>query len=185
MSEDSTVDGLKTGHTEDAGYCLVASAKRNGMRLVSVVLGTNSVQARKRDTRNLLSYGFRFFETGEVLEAGTQLTEARVWKGQKEEVALGVADSLSLTVPRGKLDEIDRQVVVERVLEAPIAVGDVLGSLQLQLDGKVLAEIPLVAVAEVEEAGFFARVWDQIKLWLALLFGSIEGGAPTATDPDQ
>lgn len=185
MSEDPTVDGLKTGHTEDAGYCLVASAKRNGMRLVTVVLGTNSEQARKRDTRNLLSYGFRFFETGEVVNAGTELTGSRVWKGLQDEVALGVGDSISLTVPRGKLDEIEQHVVVDRIIEAPIAAGDILGSLQLQLDGEILAELPLMAVSEVKEAGFLARMWDQIRLWLALLFGTVESGPANLAEPAE
>ncbi len=176
MAEDPTVDGLKTGHTIDAGYCLIASAKRGDMRLVSVVLGTTSEQARKRDTRNLLSYGFRFFETGEVVSAGAEIATAGVWKGISSEVALGVANSLSLTVPRGKLDEIERHVVIDQIIEAPIALGDTLGALQLQLDGEVLADISLVAVAAVAEAGFLARIWDQIKLWLALLFGSVQSG---------
>jgi D-alanyl-D-alanine carboxypeptidase (penicillin-binding protein 5/6) len=173
MSEDPSVDGLKTGHTSDAGYCLVASAKRGGMRLITVVLGTNSENARKRDTRNLLSYGFRFFETGEVLAVGQELTEQRVWKGLQDAVSLGVSDAVHLTVPRGALEDVKTETRLDSLLEAPLAEGDVLGTVRFLLDDKVLQEVPLVALAAVEEAGFLARLWDQILLWFAALIGSV------------
>ncbi|MFT5482578.1 MAG: D-alanyl-D-alanine carboxypeptidase (penicillin-binding protein 5/6) [Halieaceae bacterium] len=174
MGEDPSVDGLKTGHTNAAGYCLVASAKRQGMRLITVVLGTNSDQARKRDTRNLLSYGFRFFSTGEVVAAGTMVTESRVWKGESKQVYLGVTEAVILTLPRGQLDDIVREIVLDNIIEAPVATGQVLGKLVLKLDDEVVTEVPLVALAAVEEAGFFARLWDQLLLWLAQLLGTVQ-----------
>ncbi|MEE2653061.1 MAG: D-alanyl-D-alanine carboxypeptidase family protein, partial [Pseudomonadota bacterium] len=115
---DPSVDGLKTGHTNEAGYCLVTSAKREGMRLISVVMGASSERVRERETQKLLSYGFRYFETHHLYSAGTELTKAKVWKGSSADVALGVQDDVYLTIPRGKADDLDAQLIVNEVLTA-------------------------------------------------------------------
>ena len=171
LGEDPSVDGLKTGYTREAGYCLVASAERNGMRLISVVMGTRSPSARKRETRGLLNYGFRFYDTATVLTGGEELEKPRVWKGRVDYLSVGVAEDLLLTLPRGKGDELSRELVLVEPISAPLAVGDVVGQVKLQLDGELLREIPLVALEPLEQAGFFSRLWDAILMWLASLFG--------------
>lgn len=168
---DSTVDGLKTGHTNEAGYCLVASAKKDGMRLISVVLGTRSEEARARETQKLLNYGFRYFETLSLYEAGSELTRNRVWKGVSDQVSLGVIDDIVITVPRGSRKQVKANLEVDSIIEAPIEQGQVLGQLQITLNDELLMEKPLVALKPVEEAGFFARLWDAIKLFFIGLFG--------------
>lgn len=170
MAEDPTVDGLKTGHTEEAGYGLVASAERRGMRLISVVLGTKSKNARKNETRGLLNYGFRFYETVTQFEAGQELDTARVWKGVQDQVSVGMLDETVLTLPRGKSKLLTTVVAVEGDLVAPLAVGDVVGSVQLTLDGETVFRAPLVALEAVEPGNFFARLWDTILMWIASFF---------------
>lgn len=167
---DKSIDGLKTGHTEEAGYCLVASGVKRGMRLISVVMGTKSDKARAAESQKLLAYGFRYYETHQALEAGQQLATQRVWGGQAKEVAVGVNKSLSLTIPRRGEERIKQTVKLDDVLEAPISEGQELGRLSLELDGKQIAEVPLVALEAVQEAGFFARLWDSIKLFVFNLF---------------
>lgn len=171
LGEDPSVDGLKTGYTREAGYCLVASAKRNDMRLVSVVLGTSSPSARKRETRSLLNYGFRFYETETVLSGGEEMEKPRVWKGTLDYLSVGVAEDLRLTLPRGKREELLRELVLDDPIEAPLAVGDAVGTLTLALDGETLQQVPLVALEPLEESGFFARLWDALLMWIAKLFG--------------
>jgi D-alanyl-D-alanine carboxypeptidase (penicillin-binding protein 5/6) len=170
MAEDPTVDGLKTGHTEEAGYGLVASAERRDMRLVSVVLGTKSKSARKNETRGLLNYGFRFYETVTQFEAGQVLDTARVWKGMQDQVSVGMLDETVLTLPRGKSKLLTTVVAVEGDLVAPLAVGDVVGSVQLTLDGETVFREPLVALEAVEPGNFFARLWDTLLMWIASFF---------------
>lgn len=172
LGEDPSVDGLKTGYTREAGYGLVASAERNDMRLISVVMGTQSPNARKRETRSLLNYGFRFYETATVLEGGKELEKPRIWKGQADYVAVGVADDHKLTLARGKRKALIRELVLNDPIEAPLAVGDAVGTLTLALDGEALQQIPLVALEPVEPAGFFARLWDMVLMWLAKVFGA-------------
>lgn len=172
MAEDATVDGLKTGHTSEAGYCLVASAKRQGMRLISVVLGTSSERARKRESKKLLSYGFRFYETHKLYTAGQQISDVKVWKGLSDSLGLGVADEVYLTVPRGRVDDLKASTIIENVITAPISQSQEMGSLRVTLDGDLVTERPLLALQGVEEAGFFARLWDQIMLWFSQIFGS-------------
>lgn len=171
LGEDPSVDGLKTGYTREAGYGLVASAQRNGMRLISVVMGTNSTNARKRETRSLLNYGFRFYETDMALQGGEELEKPRVWKGAIDYVSVGVAENLRLTLPRGKRKDLIRELVLDDPISAPLAVGDAVGTLTLALDGEALQQIPLVALEPVESGGFFARIWDMVLMWLAKLFG--------------
>ncbi len=167
---DSTVDGLKTGHTDEAGYCLVASALRDGMRLISVVLGTSSEEARARETQKLLSYGFRYFETHPLYTAGTSLQDARVWKGTVDTVALGLAEPVAVTIPRGQKDKLQATLEIDSLLQAPLTQGQVLGQLKVTLDDEVVAERPLIALQSVEEGGFFKRLWDSIILFFKGLF---------------
>ncbi|MGO1343182.1 MAG: D-alanyl-D-alanine carboxypeptidase family protein [Chromohalobacter japonicus] len=159
---DPNVDGLKTGHTEAAGYCLVASAKKDDTRLIAVVMGTDSDEARAQETQKLLSYGFRFFETQRLYEAGAVLNKPRVWGGEKDELRLGVADDVYLTVPRGHSDELNAQLDIKKTIDAPVEKGEQLGTLKIKLDGEVLDERPLVALESISEGGFFKRLWDSV-----------------------
>lgn len=170
LFRDETVDGLKTGHTEEAGYCLVASAKRNGMRLISVVMGTNSENARAAESQKLLAYGFRYFETLSLYNAGAEVNKSRVWGGKSEEVGLGIAEDIKLTLPRGRQKDLQANMHINEVIKAPIELGQVLGKVTIELDGKPQAETSLVALQAVEQAGFFARIWDSIKLFFRNLF---------------
>ena len=170
LAEDSTVDGLKTGHTEAAGYCLVASAERRDMRLISVVLGTSSKNARKNETRSLLNYGFRFFETTAVFAPMTELDKPRIWKGAADYVPVGLVDETILTLPRGKSKLLDTQVSIDDQLIAPLAAGDKVGTVTLSLDGETVFRAPVVALVAVEPGGFFARLWDMVLMWFAGLF---------------
>ncbi len=170
LGEDPSVDGLKTGHTKEAGYCLVASAKRQDMRLISVVLGTKSMRSRAAESRSLLNYGFRFFETDNMVAGGKQLADPRVWKGTVDNVPVGVADDVILTVPRGSRDEIKTDLKINDGIVAPIAQGDVLGSLTLTLDDKTVYQGDVVALSPVEEGSFFSRLWDTILMWVHNLF---------------
>ena len=170
LREDDTVDGLKTGYTREAGYGLVASAEREGMRLVSVVMGSSSTLSRKAETRSLLNYGFRFYETLRPLVPGQTLAEERVWKGLSEQVSLGVNDELVLTLPRASAD-ISTAIEVEAPLMAPLVKGDVVGRVLLTRGGEPVAEVPLEVLDAVEPAGFFARLWDSLVLWFQGLFG--------------
>ena len=172
MYEDPTVDGLKTGHTEAAGYCLVASAERRGMRLISVVMGTNSKSARKNETRSLLNYGFRFYETSTVFEPMTELEKPRIWKGQQDYVPVGLLDETVLTLPRGKKKNLVTTVEVNDELLAPIARGDAVGTITLTLDGETVFHAPVVVLEAVEPGGFFARLWDMVLMWIASLFST-------------
>jgi D-alanyl-D-alanine carboxypeptidase (penicillin-binding protein 5/6) len=168
---DPTVDGLKTGHTEAAGYCLVSSAKREGMRLISVVMGASSESARERETQRLLAYGFRFFETHHLYTAGSELSKARVWQGAADEVALGVKENVYLTIPRGKHDQLQATLSVDEVLTAPISSGGEYGDLVVSLDGEEVVRVPLVALQSVDQGGLFKRLWDAIVLFVLNLIG--------------
>lgn len=166
LFRDSTVDGLKTGHTEAAGYCLVASATRENMRLISVVLGTKSDEGRAAETQKLLAYGFRYFENAEIYQAGSTIESTRVWYGKTEQLAVGVADSVLLNIPRGSRKNLDAKLVLNDTVEAPVALGQQLGTLKISLNGSVLTEVPVVALSAIEESGFFARMLDSIKLFI-------------------
>lgn len=168
---DPAVDGLKTGHTESAGFCLAASANREGMRLISVVMGSDSETSRASETQSLFNYGFRFFETVQLYEARDELAQARVWKGMAENVAVGIADALFVTIPRGRYDDLDAQVEMQPLLEAPLAADAVIGQITIELDDELVAERDLITLAGVEPAGFFGRSWDGVKLWVGGWFG--------------
>jgi D-alanyl-D-alanine carboxypeptidase (penicillin-binding protein 5/6) len=165
---DPSVDGVKTGHTQEAGYCLVASAEREGMRLIATVLGTPSEKARAQAVQALLGYGFRFFTTRKLEEAG-KLAEARVYKGEENRVALGVFSPIYATVPKGEEGKLSTLLEVPAKLIAPIQKGQVLGKLKVRLGEETVAEYPLMALGEVKEAGFIGRWVDEgllkLKEW--------------------
>ena len=167
---DPSVDGLKTGHTNEAGYCLATSAKRGPMRLISVIFGTPSMQERATQTRELLSWGYANFETANVQPANQVLARAKVWFGKENEVQVGLAENFNVTMPKGQADQIKTQLVVQPKLNAPLQKGQVVGKLVASLNGKVIAEKPLVALQPVEEAGFFSRMIDHIKQFFSNLF---------------
>ncbi|PWB16458.1 serine-type D-Ala-D-Ala carboxypeptidase [Acinetobacter sp. AM] len=167
---DPSVDGLKTGHTEEAGYCITTSSKRGPMRLISVVFGTPTVQERATQTRSLLAWGFANFETVKVQPANQVLAKAKVYFGKENEVQIGLAENFNVTMPKGKADAIKTQLVVQPKLTAPLQKGQVVGKYVASLDGKVISEKPLIALQAVEEAGFFARLIDHIKQFFANLF---------------
>lgn len=162
---DPSVDGIKTGHTSKAGYCLAASAKRGDQRLIAIVMGTPSNKARANDAEALLNYGFRFYETHKVYAANTPLAQPKVWKGSVDELPIGVVDDVLATVPRGKYDELKATMDLPSVLVAPFTKGQKVGTLNISLDGKVLVTQPLVALTDVPQAGFFGRLSDGVMLW--------------------
>lgn len=168
---DDSVDGIKTGHTDAAGYCLAASAERDGMRLISVVMNTAGEEVRARETQKLLSYGFRYYERADLFESGDLVAaEVRVWYGKDESVDVVVAEPVKLTVIRGSRDSLETEIVLPDQLRAPFEQGEELGTLQIRQNDTVLAEVPLIAQAAVERAGFFARLWDAIKLFVIGIF---------------
>jgi len=159
---DKSVDGIKTGHTESAGYCLVSSAQREDMRLISVVLGTKSEKSRSDVSQSLLSYGFRFYESSKLYSAGKSLNSARVWQGAAESLNLGLNKDLFITIPRGQYKHLDAVMDVNTDIEAPVKKGQQLGLVTVKLDGKVLSSQPLVALHEIEKGSFIQRTKDQI-----------------------
>ncbi|WP_295963950.1 D-alanyl-D-alanine carboxypeptidase family protein [uncultured Xanthomonas sp.] len=162
---DPSVDGIKTGHTSEAGYCLLSSAKRGDQRLIAVVMGDSSEKQRAEDSLALLNWGFRFFETHSLYEPGKQVAQQRVWKGTEKQVLLGVAQPLLVSVPRGRYNALKPAIEVPKTLEAPIKQGQQIGMVKVSLDGKVVAQAPLVALKAVDEAGFFKRLWDSFWMW--------------------
>ena len=167
---DSTVDGLKTGHTEEAGYCLVASAVRDGARMITSVFGTDSEKTRAAETQKLLTYGFRFFETQTFYKAGQELAQAQVWKGTTRQVKAGLAQDLSLTLPKGQVKQLKASMVLEPQLIAPLKQGDVIGKVEVKLGEEVVHSADLIALEPVEEGGFFRRLWDSIRLFFYGMF---------------
>lgn len=162
---DQSVDGGKTGHTEAAGYCLVTSAKRDDMRLISVILGTRSEEARLQETQKLLNYGFRFFETPLVHRAGEPLALSRVWQGEVEELPLGVEQDLYLTIPRNSKNKLESGFDVNGGIIAPVNKGDQLGTVTVRLDGEEVAHRPLVAVRDIAQGGFVQRLIDRVLMF--------------------
>jgi serine-type D-Ala-D-Ala carboxypeptidase (penicillin-binding protein 5/6) len=169
--EGSGIDGIKTGHTSTAGYCLLASAKRGDQRFLSIVLGiqakaqSEGFRLRETGNLNLLEWGFRFFESHKLYDGGTKIASQKVWKGAAPEVSLGVTEPLLLSVKRGRYTDLKPAMDVTKTLIAPIKKGQVLGKLRVSLDGQVIAERPLVALTDVAEGGFFKRLWDEFWLW--------------------
>jgi len=163
--QNSSVDGLKTGHTQRAGYCLVASAVQGDTRLIAVLLGSRTEKVRAAEVQKLLTYGFRFFETRTVHRANQRLAEARVWKGAAAKVAAGLAEDLVLSIPKGQASAINKQMQLAEKLIAPIEKGQKIGTLQLELDGKPLKSVDVIALQAVEQGGFLRRMWDSIVLF--------------------
>lgn len=163
---DDAVDGVKTGHTEAAGYCLVASAQKEGMRLISVVMGTHSENARARESQALLNYGFRFFETHRLYGAGDKLADSRVWKGEREQLALGLAKDLHITIPRHQYKNLNANMTIRPRIMAPVSQGDVLGKVTIELEGESVAESDLVALQSIAEGGILQNAKDTVLLWL-------------------
>ncbi|WP_447528514.1 D-alanyl-D-alanine carboxypeptidase family protein [Vreelandella sp. TE19] len=169
---DPTVDGLKTGWTTEAGYCLVSSARRDDMRLISVVMGTNSEEARAQETQKLLSYGFRFYETMKLYERGAVLATPRVWGGEANELRVGVSDEVFMTLPRNRNEELRARLNLHQDLQAPIAVGDEVGTLEVYLGEDMMGERQLTALEAVEEGGLFKRLFDQVRRFFSGLIAS-------------
>ncbi|XQW85963.1 serine hydrolase [Thalassotalea piscium] len=158
------VDGMKTGHTSQAGYSLVTTATKGGMRLISVVMGTESQRARNVESKKLLNYGFRFFETYTPYQAGEKFVTNRVWMGDIKQVDLGILESTPITIPRGNRKNLKANFELTRQLTAPLSKGEVVGTVFLQLDGEDIANYPLVTLQEVKEGGMFSRLVDYVKL---------------------
>lgn len=166
LARDATVDGVKTGHTESAGYCLVASAVRDGMRLIAVVMGASSESQRAQDALRLLSYGFRYFETRTLLEAGASLGSARVWKGGETVVGLTVRENVVMTLPKRASEQVETRVTVNEPLIAPLEAGRPVGQVALIRGGETIAELPLVPERAVPAGGLWQRIRDTVLLWL-------------------
>jgi len=159
---DDTVDGLKTGHTESGGFCLVASAKRDEMRLVSVVLGTKGKSSRASVSQSLLNYGFRFYETHKLYAAGERLKKTRVWQGEFEQVPLGLTSDLRVTIPRGAYKNLEANMDIDSDIKAPLKKGQQLGLVRISLDNEELMSRPLVALEAIEEGNIFQVVKDHV-----------------------
>jgi D-alanyl-D-alanine carboxypeptidase (penicillin-binding protein 5/6) len=162
---DPSVDGVKTGHTEAAGYCLVASSRRGGRRLLSVLLGSTSESARAQESQKLLNWGFQFFDSVKLYGAGEAVKSLEVWKGAADAVKVGVKGDLFVTVPKGEADKLKAELVSQQPLVAPLASGQRVGTLRVSLEGKPYGEYPLVALEQVAQAGLFGRAWDTLRLW--------------------
>lgn len=165
---DSSVDGLKTGHTQEAGFCLAASAARSDMRLIGVVLGTRSDNARAQEIQKLFNYGFRFFETHELYPAHTKIADSKVWKGSESTVELGLAKPLSVTVPRGHYKELVASTNIQQPVIAPIAEGAKLGEVEIRLGDELIAKQDLIAITGVAQGGWWRRLIDSL---LMLIWG--------------
>jgi len=163
---DPTVDGMKTGFTEAAGYCLVASSKRNGRRLLSVLLGSTSESTRAQESQKLLNWGFQFFDAVRLYAAGAPVKEVEVWKGERDRLKAGFRADMMVAVPRGEASKLKAELLSQSPLVAPVAEGDRVGVLRVTLDGKPVGEYPVVALESVPLAGFFGRAWDTLRLWL-------------------
>lgn len=162
---DPHVDGLKTGHIEDTGYHLAVTSRRDGRRLIVVLLGSSGEKQRADDAQKLLTYGFRFFENVDVKKAGEPLQTVKVWKGEINEIPVGITEDLIVTVPRGTGKNLNASLVTDPKLEAPIARGQTVGTVKVMLDDEVVREVPLTAMQSVEPGGFFVRLWDSIVLF--------------------
>jgi D-alanyl-D-alanine carboxypeptidase (penicillin-binding protein 5/6) len=163
---DPSVDGVKTGYTESAGYCLIASSNRGGRRLLSVLLGSTSETARAQESQKLLNWGFQFFDSVKLHPANQPVKVIEVWKGSSGEVKTGFPADVIVTVPKGEADKLKAELLTQQPLLAPIAQGQRVGTLRVTLDGKPLGEYPVVALEAVGVAGIFGRAWDTLRLWV-------------------
>mgnify|MGYP003324183888 CR=1 FL=1 len=167
---DDTVDGVKTGHTESAGYCLISSAKRNDMRLIAVVAGSPSENERLTASQRLLEYGFRFFATQKLISKATEVTSAKVWGGKMDKVSLGAKDDILLTLPRSDFKNLKANYNFNNNIQAPISAGDVIGNIEFISNDQLVLSAPLIAIESVEAKGFFGRIWARIVFWIMNLF---------------
>jgi D-alanyl-D-alanine carboxypeptidase (penicillin-binding protein 5/6) len=174
---DESADGVKTGHTDAAGYCLVGSAKRGGMRLITVVAGSSSDKDRFSDTQRLLEYGFRFFATQKVISADQQLKEIAVWGGLADSLKIGVIQDISLTLPRTSFKDLQINYKHKNNVQAPIKKGELIGSLEIVSGDKVVYAEDLLALESIDSKGFFGRVWSKFILWIMGLFGLNDNGS--------
>jgi D-alanyl-D-alanine carboxypeptidase (penicillin-binding protein 5/6) len=163
--QDDSVDGIKTGHTESAGYCLATSALKDGMRLITVVLGTSSENARIEASQALLNYGFRFFETHKLYDAGTPLTTTRIWKGATDTATLGLDKALYVTIPRGQYKSLDASMSINNRVIAPVAAGQDLGTVKVKLGEEIVAEQQLISLNAIDEGSIWQRVMDEALLY--------------------
>lgn len=163
---DGTVDGMKTGHTSAAGYCLVSSAERGSRRLVSVLLGADSDAIRAQESLKLLNYGFQFFDAAKLYDAGQALSRFEVWKGEHNDVPVGFEREFVMSLPKGQVDKVQVALKSAQPIMAPVQKGQVIGTLALSIDGAAIGEYPVVALEDVELAGFFGRLWDALALWI-------------------
>jgi serine-type D-Ala-D-Ala carboxypeptidase (penicillin-binding protein 5/6) len=166
LSRDESVDGVKTGFTDDAGYCLVASALREEMRLISVVMGTKSANARANENQTLLNYGFRFFESHRLYQGKTSLNEARIWKGESKVIPLGLAEDIYVTIPRRQYKDLKAVITVDKKITAPVEEGAKLGSVKVTLNDAVVADKDLVALKSVEKGNIFKRLSESVLMML-------------------
>jgi D-alanyl-D-alanine carboxypeptidase (penicillin-binding protein 5/6) len=176
------VDGIKTGHTAAAGYCLAASAKQGDSRMIAIVMGASSEKARADSAMALLNYGFRFYETHKLYDAGKALATPRLWKGEADALPIGIAQPLEITVKRGQYDQLKATMDIPATLVAPFKKGQQVGTLHVTLEGKPLQSMPLVALADAPQGGFFKRLWDSILLWFH--GGNKDDAAATAPAAD-
>ncbi|HEU5179085.1 MAG TPA: D-alanyl-D-alanine carboxypeptidase family protein [Burkholderiales bacterium] len=163
---DPSVDGVKTGHTEAAGYCLIASSRRGGRRLLTVLLGSTSEATRAQESLKLLNWGYQFYDGVKLYSAATPVKQIDVWKGAARHVNVGVGSDLFVTVPKGEADKLKAELVSQQPLVAPLAKGQRVGVLRVTHDGKPFGEYPLIALEPVPQAGLFGRTWDTLRLWL-------------------
>ena len=168
---DESSDGVKTGHTSTAGYCLIGSAERGNMRLITVVAGSDSDNDRFLSTQRLLEYGFRFYATQKYFDPNKEYVSAKVWGGRSEQIQLGVSDEISITLPRTSFKDIKVDYEYKSNVQAPIIKGQVMGSLKIISDGEVVKTADLIALENVEAKGFFGRLWSSFVLWVMSLFG--------------
>jgi serine-type D-Ala-D-Ala carboxypeptidase (penicillin-binding protein 5/6) len=162
---DPNVDGVKTGHTENAGYCLIASARRGPRRMLSVVLGTASENVRAQESQKLLNFGFQFYDGVRLYDKGATVSAVQVWKGSERMLKAGLAAELSVSVPKGMADKVKAELVSQQPLLAPVSAGQRVGTLRVMLDSKSIGEYPVVALENVAVAGIFGRAWDTMRLW--------------------
>jgi len=162
---DESVDGMKTGHTEAAGYCLVASAKRKDMRLIAIVMGTQSEQARAKETQTLLNYGFRFFETHRLYGAGDILQTVRLWKGAKKQLTVGLENDLFVTIPRRQYKKLEAKMDIKTQITAPVEKGQAVGNLSINLHGKLMTKVPLISLEQVNSGSLWQNAKDSALLW--------------------
>jgi D-alanyl-D-alanine carboxypeptidase (penicillin-binding protein 5/6) len=166
LSRDESVDGVKTGFTDDAGYCLVASALREDMRLISVVMGAKSANARANENQTLLNYGFRFYESHRLYQGKTALNEARVWKGASKTISLGLAEDIYVTIPRRQYKDLKAVINVDKKITAPVADGAKLGSVKVTLKDEVVINKDLVALKAVDQGNIFQRLSDSVMMMM-------------------